>query len=149
MKMTDPNAAADPQWVMDALAGTDGGGNPLGFRIAAMFYLADMFGLARDYAFPEGSNASAAMTDQATSLAKLLTRQAKLADGNTYDMYDMIRTLTKAALVANIHINDNEPLSVNYVAPKPTSRWLSFWQRPKPPPVQTHGRPDLRPKPHY
>jgi hypothetical protein len=83
-----------------------------------MLFTARMFGLGKDYAFPEAPNVSTSVFDQVTTLAKLQTRTALLADGNTYDVYDMLRTCTKYVLSQNIHINDDEVNSVNYKAPK-------------------------------
>lgn len=82
-----------------------------------MLYDSNMFGLSKDYAFKEGSNTSSSRWDQITTLAKVLTRKAKLADGNDYDALDMLRTCTKWVLSQNIHINDDEKNSVNYKAP--------------------------------
>jgi hypothetical protein len=115
--MTDPNAAASPQSVADSIAGTDGSGTALPWAKAAMFYDAHMFGLPKDYAFPETSNTSASRLDQITSLAKLLTRKQKLVDGNDYDAWDCLFTLTKWVLSQNVQINDTEVNSVNYKAP--------------------------------
>lgn len=116
--MSDPNAGATPQSLSDAEAGTDGNGVALPWRKAAMLFTARMFGLGKDYAFPEAPNVSTSVFDQVTTLAKLQTRTALLADGNTYDIYDMLRTCTKYVLSQNIHINDDEVNSVNYKAPK-------------------------------
>lgn len=115
--MTDPNVNATPQSVADSIAGTDGNGIQLGYRVAAMLYDAHMFGLPKDYAFPEGPNTSSSLLDQGTTLAKLLTRKQKLADGNDYDLWDAVFTCAKWVLSQNIHINDNEVNSVNYKAP--------------------------------
>lgn len=115
--MTSPNVNASPESVANQIDGLDGGGNQLPFRKVAMFYDSHMFGLSKDYAFPEGSNESASMADHAASLAKLLTRTAKLVDGNDYDLFDMVRTITKYVLSQAPHINDDEPLSVNYKRP--------------------------------
>lgn len=87
------------------------------YALVAMLYDANMFGLSTDYARPEKANTSASRWDQITTLAKLLTRKMTLADGNSYDLFDMIATLTKAAVLANPHINDDEPNSVNHKAP--------------------------------
>jgi hypothetical protein len=115
--MTSPNVNASPQSVSDKLDGIDGDGNELPFRKVAMFYEAHTFGLAKDYAFSEGPNETASELNHAATLAKLLTRKHTLADGNQYDAWDMLVTLTKAAVLANPHINDDEPLSVNYKKP--------------------------------
>lgn len=115
--MTDPNINATPQSVADSLSGDDESGNQLSYRKVAMLYPAHMFGLNKDYAFPEGSNEASSILDEITTLAKLETRTATLADGNTYDLYDMVRTVTKWILLQDKTINDDEPLSVNYKAP--------------------------------
>jgi hypothetical protein len=112
---TDPNANASPESVADTVAGTDGGGNALPYEQAAMFYQSNMFGLSKDYAFPQGAYTSTALPDHATSLAKLLTRlTTPLADGNVYDVHDMLRTITKWILTQNVNINNDEPNAVNY-----------------------------------
>jgi hypothetical protein len=115
--MTDPNINATPQSNADKLDGTDDNGVELPFRKVAMLYVARLFGLAKDYAFPEGGNETASALNHVATLAKVLTRQALLADGNTYDVFDMLVTNTKWILSQNIHINDNEVDSVNYKAP--------------------------------
>jgi hypothetical protein len=84
--VTDPNVNATAETVSDKLDGTNTDGQILGYRKAAMFYDANMFGLSKDYAFPEGPNTSPSLLDQETSLAKLLTRKQTLADGNNYDL---------------------------------------------------------------
>ena len=104
------------QDVDNALNGSDGTA-ALPYALVAMLYDANMFGLGNDYAYPEGSNTTSSRYDQITTLAKLLTRKAKLADGNDYDVYDMLRTCTKYILSQNIHINDDEVNSVNYKKP--------------------------------
>lgn len=120
--MGNPNVAASAVSNADKLDGTDGNGTPLPYRIAAMFYTAHMFGLSKDYAFPEGPNATASLLNHGTSLAKLLTRKQKLADGNEYDLWDCVFTIAKSVVAANPHINDDEVLSVNYVPPVVSSR---------------------------
>ncbi|WP_136244751.1 hypothetical protein [Mycobacterium intracellulare] len=115
--MTSPNVNASPESVANELDGIDGNGNELPFRKVAMFYDAHMFGLPTDYAFPEGSNETASAVNHITSLAKLLTRKQKLADGNDYDAWDCLFTITKYVLSQAPHINDNEVLSVNYKKP--------------------------------
>lgn len=95
--------------------GTDTGAFP--YALAAMFYDANMFGLSKDYAHPEDANTSASRWDQITSTAKLLTRKMRMPDGNDYDIWDAVMTLCKATVVANPHINDDEPNSVNYKPP--------------------------------
>lgn len=115
--MTDPNITATPASNADKLDGTDGNGNALPYRQAAMFYDARMFGLAKDYAFPEGPNTTSSVLNHGTSLAKLLTRKQTLADKNDYDLWDCIFTIAKSIVAANPHINDDEINSVNYKAP--------------------------------
>jgi hypothetical protein len=116
--MSDPNVNASPQSVADQIAGTDGGGNPLTYEQSAMFFQSNMFGLSKDYAFPQGAYVTTALTDKATSLAKLLTRlTTPMADGNVYDLHDLLRTTVKWILSQNVHINDDEKHSVNYKAP--------------------------------
>jgi len=117
MTSPDPNANATPQSVADSISGTDGSGTALGYQIVAMLYDAHMFGLGKDYAFPETSNTSPSLLDKATTLAKLLTRKQTLADGNDYDLWDCVFTITKWVLTQNVHINDNEVNSVNYKTP--------------------------------
>lgn len=116
--MTSPDAAATAQSVASQLDGIDGNGAGLPYRKVAMFYDANLFGLPRDYAFPEGSNTSTSTMDQVTSLTKLLTRKVTMADGNDYDLWDAVMTLCKAAVAADPHINDDEPNSVNYKPPQ-------------------------------
>ena len=87
------------------------------YALAAMLYEANMFGLSKDYAYPEGSNVSAARWDQITTVAKLLTRKQKFADGNEYDIWDAVMTIAKSVVKADPHINDDEVNSVNYKAP--------------------------------
>ncbi|RAV17525.1 hypothetical protein DQP57_00430 [Mycobacterium colombiense] len=115
--MTDPNVNATAESVSDKIDGIDGDGNQLSYRKVAMFYDSHLFGRAVDYAFPEGANVSSSMCDHAASEAKLWTRTRKMSDGNDYDAHDALYTLLKIALQANPHINDDEPLSVNYKAP--------------------------------
>jgi len=113
--MTDPNINASPESVADQVAGTDGNGGALSYEEAACFYQSNMFGLGKDYAFPQGAYTTTALTDKATSLAKLLTRlTTPLADGNVYDVHDMLRTCTKWVLSQNVNINNDEPNAVNY-----------------------------------
>jgi hypothetical protein len=97
--------------------GIDGGGNQLPYAKAALFYDANIFGLSKDYAFPEGANVAASRWDQITSLAKLLARRHKHVDGNEYDAWDALQTCLKYVLAQNPHINDDEKNSVNYKAP--------------------------------
>jgi hypothetical protein len=115
--MTDPNINASPQSVSDALSGTDGNGNGLPWAETAFLYNANLLGLGKDYAFPEGSNVSFSRLDQITTLAKILTRSHIHADGNTYDAWDALQTVLKWVLSQNVHINDNELNSVNYKKP--------------------------------
>jgi len=115
--LPDLNVNATAMSNADKLDGRDGNGSPLYYRIAAMFYDAKMFGLPggkAPYAYPEPPNASSSALDQTTSLAKLLTRKQRMADGNDYDVWDCLFTLTKAALKADVHINDDEVNSVNH-----------------------------------
>ena len=107
------------QDVWNAANGLSPDGKALPYALVARFYDAHMFGRAVDYAFPEGSNVSPSRWDGITSLDKHLNRTAKLADGNDYDLYDMIRTIAKSVVLANPHINDDEPLSVNYKGAPP------------------------------
>lgn len=113
------------QDVNNAANGNSGPGTPaLPYALVARFYDAHMFGLDHDYAYPEGQNVSASRWDGITSLDKLLTRTKKLADGNDYTVWDAIMTIAKATVEANPHINDDEPLSVNFgdtAAAVPTS----------------------------
>jgi hypothetical protein len=106
--------------VNNAANGNSGPGTPaLPYALVARFYNAHMFGLAHDYAYPEGSNVSASRWDSITSVDKLLTRTRKLADGNDYNIWDAIMTIAKATVAANPHINDDEPLSVNHKGDDP------------------------------
>lgn len=107
------------QDVSNAGSGIDGNGAALSYALVARFYDGHMFGRAVDYRFPEGPNVSSSRWDSITSLDKNLDRTAPLADGNDYDVYDMLRTITKSILQANLHINDDEPLSVNYKGAAP------------------------------
>lgn len=102
------------------VANAGNGGDATGafvYALVAMLFDSNMFGLSKDYAYPEGANATASRWNQITTLAKVLTRTAKLADKNSYDALDMLRTCTKWVLSQNIHINDDEPNSVNFKAP--------------------------------
>lgn len=103
------------QDVDNLLNGNSGPGTPaLREALVARFFDAHMFGRSKDYAYPEGSNVTSSRLDSITSLDKNLDRTAALSDGNDYDVYDMLRTITKSILLATPHINDDEPLSVNY-----------------------------------
>jgi len=104
---------ADAQSVTNALNGNDGS-QALPYALVARFYEANMFGLAKDYAFPEGSNTTSSRLDSITSLDKLLSRKQTLADGNQYDVWDCIFTIAKSIVAANPSINDDEKNSVNY-----------------------------------
>jgi hypothetical protein len=115
--MTSPNVNASPQSVSDKLDGLAADGTELPFRKVAMFYDSNLFGRAVDYAFPEGANETASELNHVASQAKLWTRTRKMSDGNDYDAHDALFTLLKIALATNPHINDNEPLSVNYKKP--------------------------------
>jgi hypothetical protein len=117
--MTDPNAAATPQSVADMISGTDGTGTALPYALVAMLYDANILGLAKDYAYKEGSNTSCSRLDQITTLAKILTRTHTHADGNTYDLWDAVQTILKYVLAQNPTINSNEVDSVNYITPAP------------------------------
>jgi hypothetical protein len=103
----------------------DANGNPtttaLPWAEVAFLYDANILGLGKDYAFPEGSNASSSRWDQITTLAKVLTRTHTHADGNTYDIWDAVQTILKWVLAQDPTINSNETDSVNYVAPKPAT----------------------------
>lgn len=104
----------------DVFNAGNGGDNSGAFPYAlvAMLFDSNMFGLSKDYAYPEGSNASPSRWNQITTIAKVATRKAKLADGNSYDLLDMLRTCTKWVLSQDLHINDDEVNSVNYKASK-------------------------------
>lgn len=101
------------------LNGNAGAGTPaLPWALAAMLYDANLLGLGKDYAYPEGSNVTSSRYDQITTLAKLLTRTHTHVDGNSYDLWDAVQTVLKYVLSLNPHINDDERNSVNYKAPK-------------------------------
>lgn len=118
MTSPDPNAGATPESVADQLGGLiPGTGTPLPFEEVAMLYDSNLFGLSKDYAFPEGSNTSSALPDHDSTLAKLWTRKRTMSDGNDYDAHDALFTLLKIGLAANPHINDDEKNSVNFKAP--------------------------------
>jgi len=112
--MTSPNADATPQSVSDKLDGINANGNQEPYDVVAMLYDANLLGLAKDYAFPEGSNTSSSALDHVNTLAKILTRTHKHADGNSYDAWDALQTCLKWVLTQNLHINDDEKDSVNY-----------------------------------
>ncbi|MGZ4662776.1 MAG: hypothetical protein ACXVYB_16010 [Arthrobacter sp.] len=104
------------QDVFNALNGSDGNA-ALPYALAAMLYNANLLGLGKDYAYPETSNTTSSRYDQITTLAKLLTRTHKHADGNTYDLWDAVHTILKWVLIQAPHINDDEKNSVNHKAP--------------------------------
>jgi len=112
--MTSPNVNATPQSVSDKLDGINGNGQAEPFDIVAMLYDANLLGLSKDYAFPEPPNTSSSVIDHVNTLAKILTRTHKHADGNTYDAWDALQTILKWVLTQNLHINDDEVNSVNY-----------------------------------
>lgn len=100
-------------------AGNGGDGNAaFPWAVASMLYPANILGLGKDYAQKETANTSASRWDQITTLAKVLTRTHKHADGNTYDIWDAAQTILKWVLAQNVHLNDGE---VNSVNPKATS----------------------------
>lgn len=105
---------ADQDVLANGNGGTDSGAFP--WALVAMLYDANMFGLSKDYAHPEGSNTSASRWDQITTLAKLLTRKMTMPDGNSYDLFDAIMTICKWVLTQSPDINSGEPNSVNYKA---------------------------------
>lgn len=106
------------QDVDNALNGNSGPGTPaLPYALVARFYDGNLFGRNKDYAYPEGPNVSSSRLDSITSMDKLLTRTHKHVDGNEYDLWDAVQTIVKSILLDDIHINDNEPNSVNYKAP--------------------------------
>lgn len=109
----------DAQNILDKLDGVNAG-NSEPFRRVAMLYDANILGLETDYAFPEGGNVSSSALDQITTLAKVLTRKVKHADGNSYDLADAVQTILKALIAENQYINDDEVNSVNHrrAAPK-------------------------------
>lgn len=115
------------QDVANALNGNSGPGSPaLPYALVARFYDCHMFGRSKDYAYPEGPNVTSSRLDSITSLDKNIDRTALLADGNDYDIFDMARTITKWVLSQNIHINDDEPLSVNYKGATPAKSELEL-----------------------
>jgi hypothetical protein len=116
MTSPDPNADASPESIADAIAGIDGNANALANRLVALLYDANLLGLSEDYAFPEGSNTTPSLLDHVTTLAKLLTRTHKHADGNTYDIWDAVQTILKWVLLQSETINNDEKNSVNFEA---------------------------------
>jgi hypothetical protein len=109
---------ADQDVLNDGNGGTPNGAFP--YALAAMLYDANIFGLNKDYAHPEGPNTSASRWDQITTLAKLLTRTHTHADGNTYDLFDAIQTILKYILTLAPTINNDEVNSVNHTT-KPSA----------------------------
>lgn len=110
-----PNADQD---VDNHLNGNSGPGTPaLPEALVAMLYDANLLGLAKDYAYPEGSNTSSSRYDQITTMAKVLTRTHTHADGNTYDIWDAVQTILKYVLTVVPGINDGEKNSVNPAKP--------------------------------
>jgi hypothetical protein len=108
--MTSPD-----QDVANHLNGNTGAGSPaLPEALVAMLYDANLLGLSKDYAYKEGSNVTSSRYDQITTLAKLLTRTHKLADGNDYDIWDAVMTIAKWVVLNNKTINDDEVNSVNF-----------------------------------
>ena len=105
------------QDVYNAMNGSDGTA-ALPYALVAILYDAHMFGLGKDYAYPESSNTTSSRYDQLTTLAKLLTRKQTLADGNDYDVWDCVFTIAKWVVKNDLTINDDEVLSVNH---KPAS----------------------------
>lgn len=104
------------QDVFNTMNGTNGTA-ALPEALVARFYNANMFGLSKDYAYPEGSNVTSSRYDSITSMDKLLTRKRKHVDGNSYDAWDCLQTIVKSILAVNPHINDDEKNSVNYKLP--------------------------------
>jgi hypothetical protein len=96
--MTDPNINASAQSVADSVAGTDGNGNALSFRLVSLLQPSAIFGLGTSYPFPEGPNTSPSQLDQTTTMAKILTRTFVASDGKTYDIWDAVMTLLEAHL---------------------------------------------------
>lgn len=104
------------QDVDNALNGSDGT-TALPYALVARFYDGNIFGRAKDYAFPEPANTSSSRLDSITSLDKLLTRTHIHADGNEYDTWDAIQTILKYILTLAPTINNDEVNSVNYTKP--------------------------------
>lgn len=111
--MTGPGQASAASVSAD-LAGVDDNGNQLAYRKVAMLYDANLLGLAKDYAFREGSNESSSIFDVVTTLGKLLTRTHTHADGNTLDAWDCIQMIAKWVMKQDPSILNDEPDSVNY-----------------------------------
>lgn len=85
--------------------------------LAAMLYDANLLGLSKDYAYKEGPNTTSSRYDQITTLAKVLTRTHKHADGNSYDIWDAVQTILKWVLTQTPGINSDEKNSANYTKP--------------------------------
>lgn len=103
------------QDVANHLGGNSGPGSPaLPEALVAMLYDAHILGLGADYAYPEGPNTTSSRYDQITTLAKVLTRKVKHADGNSYDVFDAVQTILKWVLTDAPSINDDEVNSVNH-----------------------------------
>jgi hypothetical protein len=105
MTTPDPNAGAVASTVMNALAGIDDEtGEQLAFDLVAFLQPSQRFSLqgtapgVTPYPFPEGPNQSSSALDKLTTLAKILTRTYKAADGNVYDVFDMLTLLVDKAL---------------------------------------------------
>jgi hypothetical protein len=110
--MTTPGSA--DQAIFDGMNGLGINNRGLSYAEVAFLYDAHLFGLGKDYAFPEGANVSYSRLDAITTLAKIFTRMHSHADGNDYDGFDALHTILKYVLAQDPHINDDEPLSVNY-----------------------------------
>ena len=106
--MTTPD-----QDVANHLDGSNGSA-ALPEALVAMLYDANLLGLSKDYAYKEGSNTTSSRYDQITTLAKVLTRTKKHADGNSYDIWDAVQTILKWVLAQDKSLNDDEKNSVNY-----------------------------------
>lgn len=109
--MTTPD-----QDVANHLDGSNGSA-ALPEALVAMLYDANLLGLSKDYAYKEGSNTTSSRYDQITTLAKVLTRTKKHADGNSYDIWDAAQTILKWVLAQDKSLNDDEKNSVNYTKP--------------------------------
>lgn len=106
------------QDVDNAFNGNTGPGTAaLPYMLVARLYDGNLFGLQKDYAYPEGPNVTPSKYDDITTMSKLTTRTHTHIDGNTYDLFDGIQTIVKSILATNKTINDDEINSVNYKAP--------------------------------
>ncbi|PBA43505.1 hypothetical protein CKJ63_03325 [Mycobacterium avium] len=96
---TDPNIGATAQSVSDKLDG-EIDGQPLDYALAALLQPSQRFSLrpGGSYPYTEGPNASASRLDQITTLAKILARTYIAADGNEYDVFDILTVLLDAHL---------------------------------------------------